>query len=562
MIKKIIISMIIGILSMSCMTLPIEGKTRSYSEVSKAADDFYDGYQYDVTTDCYFRHIPYEDAYVEVLLPKDTEVFTLPAKIAGYPVKELAIKRNAYGLDKYAEVYNKLKEINVAIDNAYFSSLNGVLYDKGKTTLRYYPAGKPETSFKVPANVKEVENFAFISNRYLQTLDTGNLTSIGFGAFYDSNIQKLKINKALKDIAFGVAISNMPPAFGKCKQLKAFEVDAENQNFSTIDGVLFNKDCSKLIYYPNAKGQSYTVPNNTKTISQYAFWLSGYDSGEMKQLTIGKNVTNFVDDVRTSAFSGCVKASIRCYKDSYAYTICQQKGLNVITIPEKISLNCASKALEKNATYTFKLTTSPTSASKSVTWRTGNSKVAKIDNNGKVTAVNAGNTYIYAKTPEGLEVKAKITVILPSITKTNITVKNSMFTGSQIKPSITIKDGTKTLKNGTDYTVSYGKNTSLGKGTVKISGKGNYTGSISKTFTISKRSVTTLSYGGLSARTYTGKAIKPSISVKYGKTTLKNGRDYTISYGKNISPGKGSVKISGKGNYTVLQLFFRKGGEQ
>lgn len=375
MIKKIIISMIIGILSMSCMTLPIEGKTRSYSEVSKAADDFYDGYQYDVTTDCYFRHIPYEDAYVEVLLPKDTEVFTLPAKIAGYPVKELAIKRNAYGLDKYAEVYNKLKEINVAIDNAYFSSLNGVLYDKGKTTLRYYPAGKPETSFKVPANVKEVENFAFISNRYLQTLDTGNLTSIGFGAFYDSNIQKLKINKALKDIAFGVAISNMPPAFGKCKQLKAFEVDAENQNFSTIDGVLFNKDCSKLIYYPNAKGQSYTVPNNTKTISQYAFWLSGYDSGEMKQLTIGKNVTNFVDDVRTSAFSGCVKASIRCYKDSYAYTICQQKGLNVITIPEKISLNCASKALEKNATYTFKLTTSPTSASKSVTWRTGNSKV-------------------------------------------------------------------------------------------------------------------------------------------------------------------------------------------
>ena len=47
-----------------------------------------------------------------------------------------------------------------------------------------------------------------------------------------------------------------------------------------------------------------------------------------------------------------------------------------------------------------------------------------------------------------------------------------MFTGSQIKPSITIKDGTKTLKNGTDYTVSYGKNTSLGKGTVKSVGKG------------------------------------------------------------------------------------------
>ena len=138
-----------------------------------------------------------------------------------------------------------------------------------------------------------------------------------------------------------------------------------------------------------------------------------------------------------------------------------------------------------------------------------------------------------------------------SIEKFSCTMgSNYSYSGGQIKPSITIKDGTKTLKNGTDYTVSYGKNTALGKGTVKISGKGNYTGSITKTFTISKRSVTTLSYGGLSARTYTGKAIKPSISVKYGKTTLKNGRDYTVSYGKNISPGKGTVKISGKGNYT------------
>ncbi|MFR8568148.1 MAG: Ig-like domain-containing protein [Longicatena caecimuris] len=549
--KKIMMSIFAGILSISCMTLPIEGKTRCSSEVSRAADDFYDGYQYDETTGCYYELLPYEDAYVKVFLPKNTEAFMIPAKIAGYPVKEVAIKSYAYGLtDKYAEAYNKLKQINVAKDNAYFSSQNGVLYDKEGTTLRYYPAGKPETSFIVPAKVKDIANFAFISNRYLQTLDTNGLTSIGFGAFYDSNIQKLKINKTLKDIAFGVAIANMPPTFGKCKQLKAFEVDAGNQNFSTIDGVLFNKDCSKLIYYPNAKGQFYTVPNNTKTISQYAFWLSGYDSGEMKQLTIGKHVTNFVDDVRSTTFNGCGKASIRCYKDSYAYTICLQKGMNVITIPEKIALNCVSKTLEKNATYSFKLTTFPSDASRSVTWRTGNSKVANIDKNGKVTAVNAGNTYIYAKTPEGLEAKAKVTVILPSITKTNITVSNSAYTGSQIKPSITIKDGTKTLKNGTDYTVSYGKNTALGKGTVKISGKGNYIGSITKTFTISKRSVTTLSYGGLSARTYTGKAIKPSISVKYGKTTLKNGRDYTVSYGKNISPGKGTVKISGKGNYT------------
>ncbi len=403
--KKIMMSIFAGILSISCMTLPIEGKTRCSSEVSRAADDFYDGYQYDETTGCYYELLPYEDAYVKVFLPKNTEAFMIPAKIAGYPVKEVAIKSYAYGLtDKYAEAYNKLKQINVAKDNAYFSSQNGVLYDKEGTTLRYYPAGKPETSFIVPAKVKDIANFAFISNRYLQTLDTNGLTSIGFGAFYDSNIQKLKINKTLKDIAFGVAIANMPPTFGKCKQLKAFEVDAGNQNFSTIDGVLFNKDCSKLIYYPNAKGQFYTVPNNTKTISQYAFWLSGYDSGEMKQLTIGKHVTNFVDDVRSTTFNGCGKASIRCYKDSYAYTICLQKGMNVITIPEKIALNCVSKTLEKNATYSFKLTTFPSDASRSVTWRTGNTIIDKSTKRIGTVGINPSdfpfNFYLFICCPD------------------------------------------------------------------------------------------------------------------------------------------------------------------
>ena len=66
--------------------------------------------------------------------------------------------------------------------------------------------------------------------------------------------------------------------------------------------------------------------------------------------------------------------------------------------------------------------------------------------------------------------------------------------------------------------------------------------------------MSTLSYNSLSTRTYTGKAIKPSITVKYGKTTLKNGRDYTLSYGKNVATGKGTVKISGKATIVEQSL--------
>ena len=147
-----------------------------------------------------------------------------------------------------------------------------------------------------------------------------------------------------------------------------------------------------------------------------------------------------------------------------------------------------------------------------------------------------------------------------SISKVSITgiPKSKAYTGKQIKPSITVKYNGKTLKNGTDYTISYGKNKAIGNGSIKITGKGNYTGSLTKSFKITKRNVSTLTYSKISNKSYTGKQIKPSITVKYSGKTLKKGTDYTVSYGKNKSTGKGTVKITGKGNYTgsITKTFY------
>ena len=147
-----------------------------------------------------------------------------------------------------------------------------------------------------------------------------------------------------------------------------------------------------------------------------------------------------------------------------------------------------------------------------------------------------------------------------SISKATISgvPKTKAYTGKQIKPSITVKYSGKTLKKGTDYTISYGKNKSVGKATIKITGKGKYTGSVTKSFTITKRNVSTLTYSKISNKAYTGKQIKPSITVKYSGKTLKKGTDYTVSYGKNKSTGKATVKITGKGNYTgsVTKTFY------
>lgn len=58
-----------------------------------------------------------------------------------------------------------------------------------------------------------------------------------------------------------------------------------------------------------------------------------------------------------------------------------------------------------------------------------------------------------------------------------------------IKPVPAVKVGGRTLKNGTDFTVSYKNNTEPGTATLKVTGKGNYSGSVSKTFKITARAI-------------------------------------------------------------------------
>ena len=138
-----------------------------------------------------------------------------------------------------------------------------------------------------------------------------------------------------------------------------------------------------------------------------------------------------------------------------------------------------------------------------------------------------------------------------SISKASVTLSTSTYAydGKAKKPGVTVKLNGKTLKNGTDYTVSYSNNTKVGTATVKITGKGNYTGSVSKTFKI-KNNFKKATISGISNKSYTGKNITQSITVKYNGKTLKNGTDYTVSYSNNKNIGTATVKIAGKGSYT------------
>lgn len=132
-----------------------------------------------------------------------------------------------------------------------------------------------------------------------------------------------------------------------------------------------------------------------------------------------------------------------------------------------------------------------------------------------------------------------------------ISYNNSLtYNGSALSPAVTVKYGNTTLKKNTDYTVAYSNNVNAGTGTITITGKGIYGGSVKKTFTIKKLGISATAVSGTGNKVYTGSAIKPVPAVKVGGRTLKNETDFTVSYKNNTEPGTATLKVTGKGNYS------------
>ena len=131
-------------------------------------------------------------------------------------------------------------------------------------------------------------------------------------------------------------------------------------------------------------------------------------------------------------------------------------------------------------------------------------------------------------------------------------VSSQTYTGNGISPLPTITYNNKTLKKDTDYTLSYSNNINAGTATITITGKGNFAGTTSKTFSISARAMSDTSVANISSQTYTGNVISPLPTITYNNKTLKKDTDYTLSYSDNINAGTATITITGKGNFTGL----------
>ena len=127
-------------------------------------------------------------------------------------------------------------------------------------------------------------------------------------------------------------------------------------------------------------------------------------------------------------------------------------------------------------------------------------------------------------------------------------VKDVTYTGSKITPEVVAKSDDTVLKEGTDYAVSYKNNENVGTATIQVTGTGNYTGNITKTFKILAKGITTVQT--IQGTEYTGSEITPEVVVKSDNTILKKGIDYELTYENHKNAGVASVKVVGKGNYT------------
>lgn len=142
-------------------------------------------------------------------------------------------------------------------------------------------------------------------------------------------------------------------------------------------------------------------------------------------------------------------------------------------------------------------------------------------------------------------------VVARELTEENVTFgENLVYTGNELTQTVTVTVGGKELTKDTDYTVTGLTGTEPGSYPVTVTGTGNYTGEVTKSFTISKAQISSAAitydagpYG------YTGKEWKPEVTVSFNDAALTADTDYTVSYENNINAGTAKIIITGIGDH-------------
>lgn len=118
-------------------------------------------------------------------------------------------------------------------------------------------------------------------------------------------------------------------------------------------------------------------------------------------------------------------------------------------------------------------------------WKSSNPSVITVDSNGCITGVKDGNAVIYCRLGDYI-IQRDFDVYDDNLHLSNIYISSDSYSynGKQIRPSVTVDNENHDTVPSSCYTVKYGTNVDVGKGKITVTGKGNYKGTIKKTFKI------------------------------------------------------------------------------
>lgn len=210
------------------------------------------------------------------------------------------------------------------------TSLKSVSIPKLVTSIGYgaFEDCTSLSSVSLPDSVRAIYDYAFANCTALKSVSIPYaVRSIGFCAFGGCT--------ALTSAGIPAGATDVDSrAFEGCTSLKSFSVPSSNKNYTSLSGVLYSKDKTILITYPEGKTDtSFTIPDSVTAVGDYAF--SGCAALEM--VIISENVT----DVGEGAFTSCIKLKTVQLPDgmkeikSYAFSDCY--SLKKIAIPEGVT---------------------------------------------------------------------------------------------------------------------------------------------------------------------------------------------------------------------------------